>query len=298
MNWDDLRFFLAIARTRSLTSAAGVLKVSQPTVSRRLAAMETGFGARLFDRTRSGYELTAAGIEVFETVQHVDNEIADIARKLSGQDHRLTGPLRLTCTEVMANQYLIPHLRRFSLQHPAIELSIFCTFQHLSLSRRDADVAIRFTSQPPDTLIGRKLAKVALAAYTAANKASSPDMATASSAEWIGLQDETYNRILILNHFPDARIKHRVDDLQTMKTMVGLGLGVAALPCYMADIDPGLRRLSSSPITENVPDLWVLSHPDMRRVARVHLFTDFIAAAIQADRDLFEGDRPIKIGHA
>jgi len=293
LNWDDLRFFLAIARAQSLTAAARDLGVSQPTVSRRLAAMEDRMGVKLFDHTKAGYELSAPGVELFEVIQHVEDELNEISRKVIGQDHRLTGSLRVTCTEVMANLYLSQHFARFLDLHPEINLSIVCTFQHLSLSRREADIAIRVTNQPPDTLVGRRLTRVALGVYAAATKIPGlSDPSAVDKADWIGWQDETYNRLLITGSFPDARIRHRVDDMQTMRSMARHGLGVVVLPCYMADLDPGLRRIISEPMLENAPDLWVLFHPDVRRVARVRLFTDYIAEAIQADRRLFEGGQP------
>ena len=293
MNWDDLRFFLAIARSHSLTAAGRKLGVSQPTVSRRLAAMEGRLGVRLFDRTKAGYELSAPGAEIFETAQHVEDELNGIDRKVFGRDRRLTGSLRITCTEVMANLYLARHLSVFLREHPEIDLGVVCTFQHLSLSRREADIAIRATSRPPDTLVGRRLAKVALGVYAAAaTKADSVDSSAPAEWTWIGWQDETYNRMLITSPFPDAEIRHRVDDMQTMRSMARHGLGVVVLPCYVGDLDPGLRRIVPEPMKENAPDLWVLSHPDVRRVARVRLFTDFIAEIIQSDTDLFEGRRP------
>jgi len=296
MNWDDLRYFLAIARTNSLSAAGRHLNVSQPTVSRRLAAMEERFGVRLFDRTGNGYELSVPGADIFEAVQNVEEDINGIDRKISGRDRRLTGPLRITCTEVMANLYLTPHLMRFLDEHPEIDLSILCTFQHLSLSRREADVAIRMTYQPPDTLVGRRLADTALCVYATSDGGPWRDGDGENlPRDWIGWQDETYNRMLIAEPFPEARIRHRTDDMQTMRSMARAGMGAAVLPCYMADPDPGLRRVIEKPMTENAPDLWILSHPDVRRVARIRVFTEFIAQAILADRDLFEGRRPQQI---
>lgn len=296
MNWDDLRYFLAIARTNSLSAAGRHLNVSQPTVSRRLAGMEERFGVRLFDRTGNGYELSVPGADIFEAVQNVEEDINGIDRKISGRDRRLTGPLRITCTEVMANLYLTPHLMRFLDEHPEIDLSILCTFQHLSLSRREADVAIRMTYQPPDTLVGRRLADTALCVYATSDGGPWRDGDGENlPRDWIGWQDETYNRMLIAEPFPEARIRHRTDDMQTMRSMARAGMGAAVLPCYMADPDPGLRRVIEKPMTENAPDLWILSHPDVRRVARIRVFTEFIAQAILADRDLFEGRRPQQI---
>ncbi|MBL4757921.1 MAG: LysR family transcriptional regulator [Rhizobiales bacterium] len=293
MNWDDFRYFLAIARNNSLSAAGRALNVSQPTVSRRLAAMEARFGVKLFERTRAGYELSIPGAEIFDSVQHIEEELNGIDRRVFGQDWRLGGSLRVTCTEVMANLYLTPHLAAFLAKHPQIELSVVCTFQHLSLSRREADVAIRMTNKPPETLIGRRLANAAMATYMAIDKIEEAGENRGPAAwDWIGWQDESYNRMLISGPFPDAKIRHRVDDMQTMCAMVRAGLGVAILPCYMGDTDMGLRRAIAEPMVENVPDLWLLSHPDVKNVARVRAFTDFIAKKIIDDRDLFEGRRP------
>lgn len=290
MNWDDLRFFLAIARAESLSAAGRTLGVSQPTVSRRLAAMEDRLGVRLFDRTAQGYAPTAAGGEILETAMHLEDEFAGIERRLFGRDLRLTGSLRVTCTEVLANCYLARHLSRFLAEHPEIELNVICTFQQLSLGRREADVAIRMTNRPPDTLIGRRLATVAIGVYGATD--TEADTSRSRDWNWIGWQDEAYNRMMIANSFPEAQIRHRVDDLLAMRSMVRAGIGVAVLPCYVADPDPLLRRMVSEPLTQGAPDLWVLSHPDVRRAARVRLFTEFIAEAILADRDMFEGRLP------
>ena len=103
MNWDDHRYFLAIARERSLTAAGKALGVSQPTVSRRLAALESDLNVRLFDRTRQGYEMTAIGMDLFETVQQVEEQLGEIGRRIYGQNQELTGGLRVTCTEIFLN---------------------------------------------------------------------------------------------------------------------------------------------------------------------------------------------------
>jgi DNA-binding transcriptional LysR family regulator len=290
MDWDDIRFFLAIARASTLSGAARELNVSQPTVSRRLAAMERGFGVKLFDRTADGYEVSSPGADILETAKHVEEELNSIDRKVFGQDWRLCGNLRITCTEVLANEYLPTHLHKFLNEHPDIDLSIVCTFQHLSLSRREADVAIRMTSQPPDTLIGRRLMKAAMGVYTAKDNVID---GTPAGWEWIGWQDEAYNRAFITTPFPQAQIRHRADDMQTMRSMARAGLGVVTLPAYMADADPSMRRVIDETIVETAPDIWVLTHPDVRRMARVRIFADFISKAIIADRDLFEGRRPL-----
>lgn len=293
VNWDDYRVFLAIGRHSSLTAAARQLGLNQSTVSRRLAGLEKQIGARLFDRGVDGRGLTAAGNELLLTAQILEDEIQRLDSRMRGSAARLTGRLRVTCTDNFANRYLAPHFARFITDYPEVDLDVITRYQHMSLSRRDADVAIRTTTKPPEALVGRRLLRFALAVYGARDMVASlreePDQSTLS---WIGWESEGYNRIMITDHFPSAQIRHRADSLLDMATMAREGLGVAVLGCFAGDPDPGLRRIYADPITDNAMDLWVLTHPDMRNVARVRTFATFISDAIVTDRDLFEGRRP------
>ena len=252
--------------------------------------MEKRLGVSLFDRTRRGYEPTEAGSEILGTAEHVEDAFSEIERRIVARDRTLTGTLWVTCTEPFANRHLCRHLSAFVAAHPGIDISLSCTFETMNLSRRDADVAIRITGEPPDTLIGRKIAKVAVCAYgnaeyLRARPGRNPEW------EWIGWRDEDYNRMFITDRFPHARIKHRVDDIGVMHAMTRHGMGVAALPCHLADSDTVLRRLVPEPSLDGAPDLWVLYHPGMRHVARVGLFVDFLVERLRADRELFEGRR-------
>ena len=154
-------------------------------------------------------------------------------------------------------------------------------------------MAIRFTGRPPETLVGRRLAKTAFGVYAGNGETSNSwDRSNVEAWDWIGSHDEFYNRMLITSAFPEARIKHRVDSTAGMQSMARHGLGIAVLPCYTADPDPGLRRILPKLLTEGMPDLWILHHPDVRSVSRVSLFAEFISDVITADLDLFEGRRP------
>lgn len=293
MDWDDLRIFLALARAGSMTAAARMLGVNQSTVSRRLAAMEAHLGARLLVRGIHGHSLTDAGDELLATAEGVAEAFDQIERRLAGRDTQPRGRLRVTCTDNFANSYLAPHFARFAAMYPEIDLDVITRYQHLSLARREADVAIRTTEAPPDTLIGRFLLTFALGVYaapaTAAALGPAPDPA---AIPWIGWQHEPYNRLMITGRFPTANVRHRVDSLLDMRSLAREGLGVAVLGCFAADTDPGLRRVYRRPITDSAMDLWVLTHPEDRGAARVRAFSRFIARAILDDRDLFEGRRP------
>lgn len=291
LHWDDLRFFLAIAQTASLTEAARSLRTSQPTVSRRLASIEKRLGVPLFDRTRRGYELSQAGAEILDTAERMQDTVNEIERRLFARDRSLTGELRVTCTEPFAILYLCRFIHEFADAHPGLGISLSCTLETVNLSRRDADVAIRITREPPPSLIGRKIARVAVCAYGGVEYLRArpgPD----SRRDWIGWHDETYNRLFITDPFPHARVKHRVDDIQAMHTMTRHGMGLAALPCHMADPDPALRRIVARPTLDGTPHLWILYHPDLKHVARVRLFIDFLVERLRLLRPLFEGGEP------
>lgn len=294
IDWDDHRYFLAIAREGSLTAAGKTLGVSQPTVSRRLEALETRLKVRLFDRTRHGYELTALGMDLYETAQQIEEQLDEVNRKIYGKDQDLTGVLRVTCTEILLNGYLSPFVWQFLDLHPGVAFNVICTDSQLSLGRRDADLAIRFTRRPPETLVGRRLAAVAYGIYAARGPAGDRfTMQTRAQWDWIGAVDDQHNRILFGASLPEGRFKHRVDSMATMQSMARSGLGVTVLPCYIADRDEGLRRLEPDTLSDRNLDLWILHHPDIRSVYRVRLFADFITDVIRSDLDLFEGRRPL-----
>ena len=290
-SWDDHRYFLAIARAQSLTGAAKILGVSQPTVSRRLENMERSFNTRLFQRTRKGYELTAVGLELFETVTGVEEQLNEADRNILGRDTEISGLLRFTSTEIFINGYLGTYIWTFLRQNPEIEFQMTCTQSVLSISRREADIAVRFTEKPPDTLIGRRVGTVAYSVYASADHANGIAGAGTPDRDWIGMHDEAFNRMLYGTFLPSTRPKHRTDNMAAMQAMVRAGLGVSILPCYAADPDPALVRVNDRPFCDSKFDIWVIYHPDTRQTRRLRLFAEFVMDTIRSDIDLFEGRR-------
>ena len=292
ISWDDHRFFLAIARAGTLTAAAAALSVSQPTVSRRLEAIERKLGARLFQRTRKGYELTEGGAELFETVARVEEELAEADRSVFGRDQSIAGVLRFTSTETFLNGYLGRHVWEFLQENSAVEIQLICTDTTLSLGRSEADLAIRFTEKPPETLVGQRLGKVAYAIYAAAGPTGDRFSCMERARwEWIGMHTESFNRTIFGTFSPSSKPKHRVDSVSAMCGMVRAGLGVSILPCYTADPDPELRRIDPNPLIDSRFDMWVLYHPNARRTRRLRAFAEFVTDRIRSDLDLFEGRR-------
>jgi molybdate transport repressor ModE-like protein len=162
VDWDDLRTFLAVARTGSLTEAARGLGVSYSTVSRRLAALEGGLGARLFDRNDAGYALTSAGNEMLESARRMEAEFDALSRRVRGRDARLSGRVRVATTDALASSFM-PELAAFSRRFPDIEIDLLSTPEPAELAMREAEVALLVTDRPPPDLVGRRLARLCAA---------------------------------------------------------------------------------------------------------------------------------------
>ncbi len=292
MNWDDLRFLLAIARGTSLSDAARSLGVNQSTVSRRLAAMEARLGARLVERSAGGLALSPAGDDLVRAAERIETEVNAGQARLVGHDSRTAGMITVTCPDILLDRYLAPNVARFCAQFPRVGLRIVSSFGPVDLMRRDADIAIRISADPPETLVGRRAAGFAMAAYAARDYAAGlPKNPAPDRLDWIGWMPEDRNRAILTARYPDASIVHRTDGMIAMRVLVRAGLGASVLPCYWADHDPGLVRIFPDEPPGPDTGIWVLAHPDVARAARVRAFTGFTAGVIRADRDLFEGRR-------
>lgn len=294
-DWDDLRFFLAVARNGSLSAAARELGVNHSTVSRRLAAFEDQLDVRLFERSAGGYEPSAMGRQLLDSALVLEEELARLDRRLLGQDTRLSGSLRVATADLGA-----PLLSRifvaFARQHPGIELEIVADDAFANLTRREADVAFRASNTPPEHLVGRRLATVAMAVYAAPDylvgREHPPE--DLGAHRWIGWDDSRSQPSTrwLREHHPDAQTRFRVNSAAFMLEAAKAGQGAAVLACFRADVEPGLRRIHP-PIPELGVGLWILTHEDLRSTARVRSFMDFMAERVAADRDLLEGRRPL-----
>lgn len=288
-NWDDLRLFLAVARAGSLSGAARALGVNHSTVFRRIGTFEDVLKVRLFERLPSGYVLTEAGEEMLETALRVEAEILNLDRKIAGQDLRLSGTVRITTVDMLALSLLPRHLASFRAAYPGIELEVVATNAAVSLSRREADVALRVSNQPPETLVGRRVGRLVFAVYGAA--ASTVDIPLAEQ-DWIGF-DSDHEALIrcFANFLPETRPIFRANSVALAIAAAKAGIGLAPLPCGIADLEPDLVRIAPLP-DDFTLDLWLLTHEDLRRTARIRAFLDFLAAALAAEAPLLEGQKP------
>src|SRR5262245_44529520 len=165
IEWDDLRFVLAVAAEGSLAGAARVLGVNHTTVLRRVNAFEERLGVRLFERLPAGYTLTTEGAELIEAARLMEDTVTSLERRLVGRDRKLAGTIRVTTTDTLAGSILPGILADFRRQHPGIALELATSNMVVSLSKRAADVAIRPAENPPEALVGRRVSSVAFALY-------------------------------------------------------------------------------------------------------------------------------------
>lgn len=289
-DWDDLRLFLAVARAGSLSGAARLLGVTHSTVFRRIGAFEARLGVRLFDRLPGGYALTAAGEEMRDSVIRIEEVITALALKVTGQDQRPTGTIRITTTDLLAVGVLPRHVAAFRAEWPEIEIEVIVADTVLDLTRREADVALRIGNPGKETLIGRRVGRLAFAAYGAADRPPGDP----AEGDWIGYGSAhgPLSRNLA-RWWPDARQVYRTNSIIAAHAGAKAGIGLAALPCVLADCDPSLIRAAALP-EDFMLDLWLLIHEDLRQTARIRLFLDFMATALAADADLLEGRCPCK----
>ncbi|AWB22670.1 MULTISPECIES: LysR family transcriptional regulator [Methylobacterium] len=273
-DWDDLRYVLAVAQAGSLAAAARALGVNHSTVLRRLGAYETRLGVRLFDRHPWGYVPTAAGEEMVRGLAAVDGVIHDVERRAAGLDRRLTGTVRLSTTDTLVASVLPRALASVRAAHPGITLEVSTANAFAVLTRREADIALRPTPKsPPESLIGRQLAVVPYAVYGAPAYLDGrpPDTALADHA-WLrpdaSLQDTAAARWLRANLL-DCEPVLRADTFVALRDLARAGIGLALLPCYLGEASEGLVRLPGSDVLDLASTLWVLTHEDLRRVARV-----------------------------
>src|SRR6476619_5581652 len=264
LSWDDFRYVKAIADTRSLGGAATELAVNHSTVFRRLAQIESGLGSRLFERSRAGYALTPCGEEMVRLAERMGEDIVTFERQVTGHDLRPSGELRVTTNDTALIYLMTQVFAGFRQAYPEISLDVVVANQALNLSKRDADVAIRATERPPETLIGRRAAGIAWAVFAAAGKAprSFDPQSDARDADWIGFGDNLANLKAakwLKEH--GGRVVYRINTVLGLAEATAAGIGFALLPCFIGSATPGLTRLTP-PLADVVEGLWLLTHSD------------------------------------
>ncbi len=291
LDWDDIRFFLSIARHGKLSAAARELRVSQPTVGRRLASLETSLGVRLLNRTPEGYVLTLAGEDVREKAERLEVEAQALQRTVGGLDTRLSGLVRVTCAETMAAHVLAPCFAALQRQHADIVVELIPDPRELSLSMREAELSVRLTQPNQHDLVVRRVGSLAFGLY------ASPDYLERAGdlvfedgcpghhliAQLDDIQD-TSQFDWLAGLTPRARISFQTSSHEAAVSATVHGAGLACLARFRADHEPGLVRLDP-PLPAPTTGIWLVVHKDNRDTPRIRAVMTHIADCVHSQRD-------------
>jgi DNA-binding transcriptional LysR family regulator len=272
VNWDDLRFFLIVARQRTLSSAAQVLKVTQPTVGRRITALERQLGAELFVRSSAGFALTKSGARALAFAERMEQDVLGAERQLLGKDEGVAGTVKITASEWLVSSVLSPLVGALLMNHPKLKLELIADARHLNLARREADIALRPRRFEQPGIVQRSLGKLAFGLYAEhryLNTFGAPQLGNGRGHVLVSMSDETGD---VARPWLDSALPHVTRSLKTngrdaMLALVRSGVGLACLARIVGDAAPELRRveLPGAP----TPTLWLGMHRDARETPRV-----------------------------
>jgi len=293
MNWDDIQFFLSVARSGSARVTAQALGISHSTVSRRIDNLERDLGTRLFDRSVSGYSLTGEGQSMINYAEQAEDALISAELHLQGRDSVLSGDIRITTPDVIANHLLLPEVAQFTQKYCDINLEFNINSDVFELMRGESDIAIRimeFGNPVPEPLIGRKLADLASCYYASddyltQHAPSEPD----SSARWIGWgHAEKHPQWVKESPYPNIPTQYFMNQAGLQLEAARAGMGMVLLPCFYADNASGIKRLPNCQPQLN-HEIWLLSHPDHREVTRLRKFRAFIVELFEQKQDALVG---------
>ena len=284
LDWNDLRYFLAVSRAGTLAGAARSLKVRHSTVGRRLEALEAALAASLFTRTPDGFVLTEAGAGILPLAEEAERAVLAVERQVGGGDERIEGVVRLTASEAFSG-FLVRKLGELHERHPGLMVEILSGNRSLDLARGEADLALRIgvTSQPD--LICKRIGDAGWSVYAAqsyiARRGVPASLDDLSGCQVIGFDETMANvpgALWLAGHAGKAEVVLRGNSIVSVLNAAIIGMGLAVLPCFLADAESSLRRLT--PAVVGTREIWLVFHPDVAKIARVRTVIDFVTEAI------------------
>ncbi|QLG89367.1 LysR family transcriptional regulator [Chitinibacter bivalviorum] len=267
----DLELILALVRTRKLAEAGERLALDASTVFRTLQRIERGLGANLFERSRQGYAPGELALALAAQAEQLETLLETARASAQLQPDQLLGTVRITTTDGVLHQLVAPALPPLLQAHPQLRFELHAGNELASLTRRDADIAVRATQRPPAHLIGKKLGPIRMAPYAAKAAAINWDDALAGRAMWIAPDDGLPEHPSVLwrqRHLPKISPQFRVGSIMTVMELIAQGLGVGLLPIFMGQAHPALAQIDDE-ITECQTELWLLTHAESRHLRRV-----------------------------
>ncbi|MBK8937050.1 MAG: LysR family transcriptional regulator [Polyangiaceae bacterium] len=290
LEWDDLRYALALHRTGTFSGAGAHLKVDPTTVGRRIGVLEAQVGARLFDRTQTGCTATEAGGALIARAERMESEALALERELTGADERLSGNVRVATTEFIAARFLAPHLPRFAARYPNLTLFLASTQATVDLARREADVAIRLTRPREPDVVARRFCPVELALFASRSYVSErgrPRLTASDLRRHDAIGFATSRAFASENGWLEerlagARFVMRADSVASVYSACVAGAGLALLPRLVADRDAALVHIAGAEGLEP-RSLWQAVHPDVLKAPRIRAVLEFLREILSVE---------------
>ncbi len=293
VDWNDFRYFLAIAGAGTFAAAARELSVEHTTVGRRLTALETALGTKLFIRGPDGLTLTAAGRDALPLAEEMAARAQAIERRVSGDDGRVEGTVRVSVSEALSS-YFVKHSAALRDRHPGLMVDVQIGNHASDLLRGEADLAVRARPVTEPDLVARKLTCAGWSMYASpdylARRGTPPDPEALCGHDVITFDDSMANTpggLWFAAHAKTCNVAMRGNSVIAVLNAAVCGMGVAVLPCFLGEPEPQLCRLT--PRVLGARDIHLVVHPDLARVARVRAVMDYIVELFERDAALWTG---------
>ncbi len=287
LDWEEIKTLRAVVQYKTVRGAGDALGVHHTTIGRRIESLEASLGTNLFNRTPDGLLLTAAGERLFAVAQTFDEALINAERSIAGLDDELSGPLTVTMPEPLLTSLFMPELPAFVDQNPSVELRFDTSLSIRDVARREADFAVRLDNNPPETLVGKRLYAYTETAY------ATPEYLSRSpkTHRWLGWGQSTQGapEWVQSSEFPNCPVWGVFPTIPAQQAAAREGLGLAILPCLFGDADPRLQRAGKKPPVKS-RDIWLLTHNDLRRTARVQAFMSFAEDVLRRNKQALLGE--------
>jgi len=290
VDWNDLRYVIAVVEQGSAAAAAKVLGVSHATVLRRVQFIEKIIGSPLFERLPTGYVVTEAGATLTRAGQDIESIMNDAQRQISGRKNELSGTIRFTTTDSLGLSVLPPLLASFQELYPLIKIEVHLTNSILDLDKHEADITLRPSAKPPEAWVGKRLARMDFGVYASIAYASARPNIKWDENDWIfpeGTLAMAPSGVWLQSVIATERSVLKANSFLMMSALVQQGRGVALLPRFVAQNAANLCLLHPAPKNASV-DVWVLTHPTLKHSAKISVFINHLSSGIRTLRGLFE----------
>lgn len=292
MNWDDLKYLLAVHRKGSLSAASNELGVNQTTVTRRLGKLEQNLGLPLLKRSAGSISLTNEALQAVAHIESAEDEFFKLEKRLH-QDRGLKGSLKITAVDSLIDEVLMPNIPKLLQKHPDLQLTFFGSATNLKINKFEADIAIRLARPESGTMIVSKLTDIGFAIYGTREIRQHCLSAGLHSVPWVAYEESLANipeMNWLATSYPDVKISLKSHSATSLAKALSQNMAVGILPCFLGDTKPDLVRISGNqPILSR--EAWLVTHKDTYQSVRIRVAISWLKAIFSENKEFLSGNQ-------